>query len=78
MSCVPKVPCRGKIKSAPPAASGVGVRRHPQTGAAEQLPVNVHGISELGGRSAKNERFRVYVRKPVENKRLRKKILDSG
>jgi len=22
--------------------------------------------------------FRVYVRKPVENKRLRRKILDSG
>ncbi len=35
------VSCRGKFKSAPPTASGVGETRHPQTGAAEQLPVNV-------------------------------------
>ena len=54
-------------------------RRLQQTGAAEQLPVNVHGISELGGE--KRGKWAVsafYVRKPVENKRLRRKILDSG
>jgi hypothetical protein len=49
-----------KVKSAPPTASGVRVTRHPQMGAADNFrltSVNVHGISELGGRGVKNGRF---------------------
>jgi hypothetical protein len=46
VTCLPKVPCRGKIKSAPPTASGVGVTRHPGTGAACERRVSARELVE--------------------------------
>jgi hypothetical protein len=36
------------------------------------------GSASYVGEARKMGSFRVYVREPVENKRLRRKILDSG
>jgi len=55
------------------------VTRHPQTGAASNFRltnVNVHGISELGGRSANNGQFprsraRTYRKQAAKKKNPR-------
>ena len=82
MSCPPKMPCKVKVKSALPTASGfprghVTPERELQSNF-RLTCVNVCGISGLGGRSAKNGRFtgsrRRTCRKQAakkENPRLR-------